>query len=112
METGRNHSNTQATDGILLALGLSPCLSPVMSKVLEWMAKARIKKAVGPWHPGIFGYTNKVSTTEAIATTISEISEVCKMKNVAAIVVFLDLTWAFETCSREVILEQLVKEGA
>ncbi len=86
-------------------------LLKVMSKVMEQMAKARIKKAVGSLYPGIFGYINSVGTTEAIATSISEISEVCKMKNMAAIVVFLDLTRAFETCSREVILEQLMNKG-
>ncbi len=53
----------------------------------------------------IFGFTNKVGTREALATTISKILSALRDRNMAVIVVFLDLNKTFKTCSREAILE-------
>ncbi len=67
-------------------------LIKVFSKVMDHMAKAR------PFHRRVFGYFSRVGTSEAIATTISDISDVLfNNKQSAAIIIFLDHTKAFES---------------
>ncbi len=86
-------------------------LLKVTSKVMERMAKPRFKHAIGDILSCIFGFTDKVGTREALATTISEVSSAIRDCNMAVIVVFLDLHKAFKTCSREAILELQVRKG-
>ncbi len=87
-------------------------LLKVLSKLMERLARRRIQCVIGPPSERIFGYTNRVGTTDAIGTTIAEISSNIHQHNTrATIVVFLDLTRAFESCPREAIMEALVSKG-
>ncbi len=78
-------------------------------KVMERMANPRLKYAISDIPSCIFGFTDKVGTREALATTISEVSSALRDRIMAVIVVFLDLNKAFKICSWETILELLVR---
>ena len=76
-----------------------------LEKTAEKMVLNRLKHKIGPLHPHLYAYTEKVGTTECIADVLSYIN------GGSSIVIFLDLEKAFELANPAAILYSTVRKG-
>ena len=80
-------------------------LLSTIEKTAEKMVLNRLKHKVGPLHPQLYSYRERVGTQECITDVLSYID------NKQATVVFLDLEKAFELANPAAILSSLVNKG-
>ena len=76
-----------------------------LEKTAEKMVLNRLKWKIGPLHPNLYAYTEKVGTTECITDVLSYIN------GCGSIAVFIDLEKAFELANPAAILHSLTLKG-
>ena len=86
-------------------------LCSVLCKIMEKMVLNRLKYIIGPSAKNMFGYLPGVGAEDAVACLTSKIEHSFRYKNGKCIVVFVDITKAFERANKLIIMEKLVERG-